>query len=802
MDNVDKHPPGSVKPPAPADASETIHPVDLLETEGLDELLGDGTFNLDGGLPPRPGALVPSPDSADPQGLFAGRYRLGQELGRGGMGAVYLAEDTVLRRSVALKVLREPLATAAQRAAFQAEALVTAQLEHPNIVPVHDAGVADDGQPWLVMKRVEGQSLAERLQWSPGLQSSLGSRMRIGRQVAVGLSYAHSRGLLHRDIKPQNIMLGRFEEVLLLDWGLALELGKTVGRAAGSPGYLAPEVVAGGAPSVRSDLWSLGVVWSELALWRALWTSASTTDRLRESTGGPPQAVVAAEQLGELRELLLRMLHGDPAQRPATVEEAIVELDAILEGKQRAARAERWLESARQAMDAATAARRRVASAAAEAKAASEAVPSWAPLSDKAALIQAELAHLGARREVERADEEALSAAEAALSEAHSYAPARAVLSRLLLDRHQRAVEQGDGATAAFMERRVRQLGVPALLRRLEQPAVIDLRGLPTGVRAYLQPVLEEHDLWSLGPRRPIDLDLGEVEVQPGAWCLVWGTGPEAEVRTSMRLGRGERWATAHSLPVLQPDRRQWCLVPAGPFVPGGDAELSMAAGPAVDLPGFLIRRSPVTALEYRDFLMALAEKDVEEANARRPRSVTGVVGTPRYYWPRIEPGAPPPLPFTDAEGDQHLPTWPIIGVSWDDAVTYAAWAGGRLPTEHEWEKSGRGGDGRPFPWGSRFDASLCHMNESQPGKPAPQPVARFAGDCSLYGVRDLAGSVREWCAGDHFDGRRTERPVRGGAWNSSARLCRLAHRYGYLQSVCTNHVGFRVVRPLDGPLG
>ena len=780
--------------------------VDLLETEGLDELLGDGTFNLDGPLPTRAGAVaaaVADPAAAE---LFAGRYRLGQELGRGGMGAVYLAEDTVLRRSVALKVLREPLATAAQRAAFQAEALVTAQLEHPNIVPVHDAGVAADGQPWLVMKRVEGQSLAERLLWSPGPHTSLGARMRIGRQVAVGLSYAHSRGLLHRDVKPQNIMLGRFEEVLLLDWGLAVEVGAGAGRAAGSPGYLAPELIAGGAPTVRSDLWSLGVVWSELALWRTVWTSVSTTDRLREAADGPPPPIVGAEQLGELRELLMRMLDADPSRRPASVEEAIVELDAILEGKQRAARAERWLKVARQAIDAGAEARRRAALAAAEAARAAEGLPSWAPLSEKRALLEAELAIDTARMGVERADEEAIAAAEAALSEAHTYAPARAVLSRLLLERHFRAVEAGDAVSAAYMERRVRQLGVPALIRRLEQPAVVDLRGLPVGARVYLRPVLEDHDLWRLGPRGLVDLDLGEVEVAPGAWCLEWmseaGHPAGQRALTTLRLGRGERWSTIYGLPLVNFDASRWCYVPAGPVCTGGAVEHAQRPAAPVDLPGFLIQRAPVTAADYRDFLMHLAEDDVEQANLRRPRAVAGLTGTPRYYWPRIERGAPPPLPFADSEGDLNLPDWPVIGVSWDDAAAYAAWAGGRLPTELEWEKAGRGGDGRAFPWGNRFDASLCHMSESQPGKPAPLPVTSAAGDRSVYGVRDLAGCVREWCGGDQFDGRAHERPVRGGAWNSSARLCRLTGRYGYRAKLPTNHVGFRVVRPIDAPLG
>ncbi|MDX2153641.1 MAG: serine/threonine-protein kinase, partial [Bryobacteraceae bacterium] len=148
--------------------------------------------------------------------LTGTRYRLISELGRGGMGIVYLCEDTVLGREVALKVLDDP-----------AEALTLARLEHPGVIPVHDAGVLPDGRRFYAMKRVAGERLDRHLEGVP----SLAARMRIFLQVCETVAFAHSRGVRNTDLKPANVMVGEFGEVLLIDWGVR----------AGTPGFAAPE---------------------------------------------------------------------------------------------------------------------------------------------------------------------------------------------------------------------------------------------------------------------------------------------------------------------------------------------------------------------------------------------------------------------------------------------------------------------------------------------------------------------------------------------------------------------------------
>jgi serine/threonine protein kinase len=148
--------------------------------------------------------------------LSGTRYRVLSFLGHGGMGSVWLAEDSILQRPVALKVLAAENSAADLAARLMREAIVLARLEHPGIVPVHDAGTLADGRTFYCMKHVEGQTLDRYAGPLP-----LRERLRLFQRIAEPLAFAHSRGVIHRDLKPANIMIGPFGEVLIMDWGLA-----------------------------------------------------------------------------------------------------------------------------------------------------------------------------------------------------------------------------------------------------------------------------------------------------------------------------------------------------------------------------------------------------------------------------------------------------------------------------------------------------------------------------------------------------------------------------------------------------
>ena len=162
-------------------------------------------------------------------------------------------------------------------------------------------------------------------------------------------------------------------------------------------------------------------------------------------------------------------------------------------------------------------------------------------------------------------------------------------------------------------------------------------------------------------------------------------------------------------------------------------------------------------------------------------------------------------IPTVDTEGDRWQSRWPVFGVTWHDAIAYCAWRSERdgrsyrLPTEQEWEKAVRGVDNRWFPWGRRFDPSLCDMRESRRERPTPETVDSFPRDVSVYGVRGFGGNVRDWTSSELVQGtgpeRRSGRVLRGGAWDLEARDCRSASRYWIEPGGLYPDLGFRLAR-------
>ena len=188
------------------------------------------------------------------------RYQLISVLGRGGMGVVYLARDTVLEREVALKIVERPSDEAN-------EARILARLEHPGIVPVHDFGELPDGRLFYAMKRVRG----DRLDRWMATERDLAQRLGVFLRVCETIAFAHAHGVIHRDLKPENVMVGEFGEVLVLDWGVArlpnAEGGSGIaGAIVGTPDYMAPEQARGDAGvDHRVDVFALGAMLESIA---------------------------------------------------------------------------------------------------------------------------------------------------------------------------------------------------------------------------------------------------------------------------------------------------------------------------------------------------------------------------------------------------------------------------------------------------------------------------------------------------------------------------------------------------------
>ncbi|PPS79493.1 serine/threonine-protein kinase [Streptomyces sp. MH60] len=265
---------------------------------------------------PAPSAAAPDPGAGR---LIAGRYRLIARLGHGGMGTVWRAKDETVDREVAVKEPRVPdhLPERERANAFERmrrEARAAARLDHPAVVDVHDVAVVDE-QPWIVMELVRGRSLGDALQ-----EGTLSAReaARIGLEVLGALEAAHAAGVLHRDVKPDNVLLGRHDRVVLTDFGIAQIEGETsltdTGGFVGSPEYVAPERVLGQRPGPASDLWSLGVVLYAATEGVSPFRRSNTPATLQSVLNATPAPPASAQ--GPLAEVITGLLDKDPARRP------------------------------------------------------------------------------------------------------------------------------------------------------------------------------------------------------------------------------------------------------------------------------------------------------------------------------------------------------------------------------------------------------------------------------------------------------------------------------------------------------
>ena len=265
--------------------------------------------------------------------MLAGRYRIGELLGRGGMAEVYDGWDERLHRPVAVKLLRpEMRARPDVRSRFQVEGRSAAQLAHPNVVAVYDTG-DHDGSPFLVMERLPGDTLADRLAEGPLPAPAVD---RLAREVLAALGAAHAAGIVHRDVKPANILLAPNGSAKVADFGIAksaeLAAGDptTAGVLLGTPAYLAPERVMGEAATARSDLYGLGVVLYEALVGAKPFQAATPLAMAAaiQTETPPPLSQVCPDADPGLVAAVDGAMARDPAARPATAAAMAALLDA------------------------------------------------------------------------------------------------------------------------------------------------------------------------------------------------------------------------------------------------------------------------------------------------------------------------------------------------------------------------------------------------------------------------------------------------------------------------------------------
>jgi len=274
---------------------------------------------------------------------LSGRYELGDRLGSGGMSNVYRATDLILERTVAVKILAEHLSDDERFVArFRREALAVAKLIHPNIVQVYDTGV-DEGRHYIVMEYVEGRSGAQILQRQGPFDPQ--TTAEAGIQACAGLDYAHRRGIIHRDVKPGNLMVvggpvgGGAMTVKLTDFGIARALAQTritqVGSVVGTAAYLAPEQVRGEEATPATDVYALGVVLYQFLTGRLPYEGSTLAElAVRQQNERPlPPSTYSDEVPDTLGSAVLRALEGDTSRRYASADELAGGLQLGLQGE-------------------------------------------------------------------------------------------------------------------------------------------------------------------------------------------------------------------------------------------------------------------------------------------------------------------------------------------------------------------------------------------------------------------------------------------------------------------------------------
>jgi eukaryotic-like serine/threonine-protein kinase len=747
------------------------------------------------------------------------RYGMRSLLGKGGQGVVWRVHDRELGRDVALKTMRPEKVSIEVVERFLREAQATAVLEHPNIVPIYDVGRLDDGRPFYTMRLVPGRSFADvlaglrddELSGREDAEWSLVRLLQVAQQACLALQFAHERGVVHRDVKPGNVLLGEHGEVLLVDWGIAkLASGvgpqTTTGVAVGTMHYMSPEQACGQKVDARADVYALGVLLYQALSLRLPFEDTSAGELIAAILRDEPPPVERRTRRvvpRELCDLVARALAKRREDRVQSAREIHDALQAFIEGV--AEKGRRAREASRLTAEGIELLRRHEATLAeltgmaSRIAALSKAHPSWQPLAEKKPL-------LAARRLLEsceaRARTELLTAVHRltdALAHAPDHAEARALLADAFLARlrdSERARESG-----------LSEVWLSLVERYHDGRHSPELAGLGT-IRVSLEPSSAEWTLHRLveeeialvdGPvvargRGDVALD----GVAMGSYVLIAAASGFEPARYPVAIFRNTRWSGSLRLLPLGTLPEGFVYIPGTDTWLGGDsAALNPRPLRRVRVESFAIARFPVTFREWCAFLDSLPP---EEARLRIPRTESmGPLCEAREG--RHEPVGLARIlaPWTkERYGDDCSGRIPVMGVNAQDSEDFCRWAAGRvgrvlrLPSGDEWELAARGVDRRTWSFGERFDATACHCRESTPLQPDLAPVGAAELDVSPCGVRDLTGGIHELtCSAFDEAGNLVE--VRGGSWQASGATLRSASRSFATAGTRTGHLGVRM---------
>jgi tRNA A-37 threonylcarbamoyl transferase component Bud32/dienelactone hydrolase len=708
------------------------------------EILDDSRFCRNCGTPIHPSdealfshtrTILRPMDTLHPGTLLAGKYKIEKIVGRGGMGIVYRAEDSKLKRKVALKFMPPELIRDSEaKDRFLIEAQSAAALSHPNICTIHEIN-EDEGKSFIVMEFVEGETLKAKLDQGP---MNIDDCLNIATQLAEGLDEAHEKGIVHRDIKSANVMVTEKGQVKIMDFGLAKVKGGTLltreGTTLGTVAYMSPEQARGEEVDLRSDIWSLGIVLYELL------------------SGSLP---FKGEREASLLYTVVHEKHPDlKALKPDLPAELVQIIDRCLKKKpdSRYASASEILAALKTCRD----------------KLTKEA--GGFDLRSFFAFIKRPIVAIPLVLGI------AVLCAAAVLISRHQ---AKVRWAREALPRLQDLVYNSfPNYFEAYQLAQDISKHIPedpelvALLAECSANISIDTE--PSGARVYVKEYTRPGDEWiPLGetPIEEIHLAEGHYrwKIEKEGYATVFAASPTFSINVRSSNFRAPR----ELFRVL--DREE--EIPPGMIrVP----EMETSSG---KIPAYFIDRCEVTNREYKEFVDkgGYQRKDLwKHGFVNNGKTLTWEEAVAGFVDQTGRPG-----PSTWQAGDflEGQEDHPVSGVSWYEAAAFAEFVGKDLPTSTHWSTAIGSFSN------TQFNAYLLPRSNVQGN--GTVPVGSGQG-MTGYGAYDFHGNVREWCWNESGKGR----VIRGGAWNDTSYMWGARSQLGTFNRSSKN--GFRCVQYID----